>query len=53
MNYTPDPKLHLYISILKSLIRIAAGGFLIYGMPVGAGAMIVLAELLGIAEELV
>ena len=49
----PDPKWHLRISILKSLLRVGAGGYLMIGNLVVAGALLVLAEILGIAEELV
>lgn len=49
----PDPKWHLRISIAKSVLRIGAGWYLILGNLVMAGVLLVLAELLGIAEELV
>lgn len=49
----PDPKLHFQISMLKSLIRISAGIGLISGQLLVAGALFILAEVLGIAEELV
>ena len=49
----PDPKLHLQISLIKSVIRILAGGFLVYGMLVPAGIALIVAELLGVGEELV
>jgi hypothetical protein len=49
----PDPKWHLRISILKSLLRIAAGGYLVIGGIITAGLLLIVAELLGIAEELV
>ena len=55
MKY-PDPKLHLQISLVKSLVRVAAGVALIIGgtgLVSWAGAGILVAELLGIAEELV
>jgi hypothetical protein len=45
-------KRHFYISIVKSFIRFGAGGFLIAGDLVGAGVLIILAEVLGILEEL-
>lgn len=44
---------HFYISLVKSGFRIVAGVSLITGMFVTAGVLFVLAELLGIAEELV
>ena len=49
----PDPKKHLYISIVKSIVRIGAGGCLIQGNLFFAGFLLIFAELLGIAEELV
>ena len=56
----PDPKKHLYISLIKSGFRIAAGlalaggGWLEMNPYIqGAGLVLVLAEILGIAEELV
>ena len=49
----PDPRLHLYISLAKSGIRIIAGLALILGDPMIAGALLILAEILGIGEELV
>tara|TARA_B100000579_G_scaffold386754_1_gene358691 strand:- start:6040 stop:6198 length:159 start_codon:yes stop_codon:yes gene_type:complete len=48
-----DPsKKHFYISLVKSIIRIVAGGSLIYGNIILAGGLLVIAEVLGIAEEL-
>lgn len=52
-DHVPDPKKHLYISLAKSVIRIAAGAALILGFPLWCGIGIVAAEVLGIAEELV
>ena len=49
----PDPKWHLRISLAKSLLRVGAGGYLMIGNLVVAGALLVLAEILGIVEELV
>ena len=49
----PDPKKHLYISLTKSVIRIAAGVSLVFGFPIWCGVGIVAAEVLGVAEELV
>ena len=51
-DFIPDPKLHLYISLVKSVIRIAAGAALITGHFVWAGVLLIAAEVLGIAEEL-
>jgi hypothetical protein len=44
---------HFYVSIVKSAVRIAAGTALIMGSVVVCGALIILAEILGIVEELV
>lgn len=44
---------HFYVSIVKSAVRIAAGVALIMGSFVVTGALIILAEILGIVEELV
>jgi len=49
----PDPKLHLYISLVKSGLRIAAGVALMSGIFVTAGILIILAEIGGVVEELV
>lgn len=55
MNVQPkDPsKRHFYVSLIKSGIRIAAGASLIMvGFP-EAGTFFIVAEVLGIVEELV
>jgi hypothetical protein len=44
---------HFYVSLVKSALRIVAGGFLITGNLMVAGLLLILAEVLGIAEELV
>jgi hypothetical protein len=44
---------HFYVSIVKSAVRIAAGTALIMGSLVVCGALLILAEVLGIVEELV
>lgn len=60
---TKDPsKRHFYISLVKSVVRIAAGLSLCVGemllfasvtdAVIAAGVLFVVAELLGIAEEL-
>jgi hypothetical protein len=49
----PDPKLHQQISFVKSLLRLAAGIFLILYVSPVSGALLVAAEILGIIEELV
>lgn len=48
---TPNPKTHLQISLTKSLIRIIAGVAILTVCPVG-GTFIILAEMLGVLEEL-
>jgi hypothetical protein len=49
----PNPKKHLYVSLVKSVFRILAGSLLFVDMIHLAGLLIIVAELLGIAEELV
>ncbi len=49
----PDAKKHLRISLAKSAIRILGAGGLIAGALPLAGICFLLAEVLGIAEELV
>lgn len=49
----PDPRLHRNISFAKSTLRILAGGLLCAGQLFAAGALLILAEVLGVAEELV
>lgn len=44
---------HFYVSMVKSAFRISAGAALVAGFIVTAGALFIIAELLGIAEELV
>ncbi len=44
---------HFYVSLIKSGFRIGAGITLIQGLIVPAGALIILAEILSIVEELV
>ena len=53
LSKIPDPLLHRNISFVKSLFRIVAGVSLCNSNFVIAGVMFVLAELMGIAEELV
>jgi hypothetical protein len=49
----PDANWHARISFAKSALRIITGLFLIFGNLLGAGIFLILAEILGIAEELV
>ncbi len=44
---------HFYVSLAKSFTRIVAGGALLVGHVAEAGALLILAEVLGIAEEMV
>ena len=44
---------HFYVSIVKSAVRIAAGASLIMGSLIVCGALLILAEILGIVEEVV
>jgi len=43
---------HFYISLIKSGFRIGAGFALIFGKLALSGALFILAEVLGIVEEL-
>ena len=45
-------KWHFTISLVKSVVRIGAGAALMGGYLVYAGELLILAELLGIVEEL-
>lgn len=44
---------HFYVSVCKSAVRIAAGGALIMGSFAVCGWLFILAEILGIVEEVV
>lgn len=44
---------HFYVSLAKSAIRIVAGGFLISSNLLMAGVCFIMAEVLGIVEEMV
>lgn len=44
---------HFYASLVKSIVRIGAGGCLITGNLLMAGFCLIMAEILGIVEELV
>lgn len=50
---TPNPKRHFIISMVKSGLRIVAGFQLIGGDIALAGFTIIIAEVLGIMEEMV
>lgn len=47
----PDARKHKYVSFVKSLLRIVAFGFLAYYDVQYAACLLILAEILGIAEE--
>jgi hypothetical protein len=49
----PDPEKHLKLSIVKSGVRILAGVSIVIGMVIVGGALFIVAEIIGIAEELV
>ena len=56
-DHVPQPKdpskFHFYVSLAKSAVRIAAGIALIWPQNIIlAGALLIAAEILGIAEEL-
>lgn len=50
---TPDPMNHFKISMLKSTVRICAGLVLCFGWLITCGVLLIIAELLGVAEEIV
>jgi hypothetical protein len=49
----PDPRKHQIISFAKSGLRILAGIFLCANILISAGVLFIVAEILGIVEELV
>jgi hypothetical protein len=55
MNVQPQDtsRGHFYVSLVKSALRIVAGGNLVLGNLFWAGTFLILAEVLGIVEELV
>jgi hypothetical protein len=53
LEYTPDPRWHRNISFVKSGLRILAGTALCFNAYLSAGVLLILAEVLGIVEELV
>ena len=50
---TPDPKWHFRISIVKSGLRIGSGLQLIKGNLIPAGVLLIVAEVLGVLEEII
>lgn len=49
----PDPTNHRNISFVKSAVRIVAGVALIFGSLQWGGALIIVAEIIGVVEEMV
>jgi glycosyltransferase A (GT-A) superfamily protein (DUF2064 family) len=49
----PDPEKHLKLSLIKSAFRVLAGVSIVLGLVVIGGALLIAAEIIGIAEELV
>jgi len=49
----PDPDRHRKISFVKSGLRILAGIALIFGSLITTGILLIVAEILGIVEEIV
>ena len=47
----PNPKIHFYISLVKSCLRIFAGITLVNSLFVATGVLFIVAEVLGILEE--
>lgn len=48
-----DPsKKHFMVSMIKSMFRLAAGAALVLGLFVTSGSLFIIAEVLGIVEEL-
>ena len=52
LEYMPNQKWPQRISFIKSGIRLAGYGFLLYSVPFAVGVLI-LSEVIGIVEELV
>lgn len=49
----PNPKTHFVLSMIKSGFRITAGYYLASGNYVLAGSNLIIAEIVGILEEMV
>ena len=52
-NKAPDPMNHFKISMIKSAVRIVAGLILCFGWLAACGILLIIAELLGVVEEVV
>jgi hypothetical protein len=53
INPKDTSKGHFYVSLVKSVLRISAGAVLVTGNLTIAGILFILAEMLGIIEEIV
>jgi len=53
ISLVPDPRWHRNISFVKSALRIIAGTSLIFGNLLLTGIFLILAEILGVVEEIV
>jgi len=53
MQFKDPRKAHLHVSLVKSVFRVIAGAALMSSMFYLAGLMLVIAEILGILEEIV
>ena len=52
LEHMPNQKWHQIVSFIKSGIRLAGYGLLLYSVPIAVGVLI-FSELIGIIEELV
>lgn len=56
MDYLPDPKKHLIVSLVKSVVRIIGYALLLLSgnaWIISAGIVLIISEAVGIIEELV
>jgi hypothetical protein len=49
---SPSPIHHLYISLIKSVIRVAAGLYFVVNDIFLGGVLLIAAEVLGVLEEI-
>ena len=49
----PDPMKHFHVSMIKSSVRIFAGVTLCFGWLIVSGVLLIVAEILGVVEEVV
>jgi len=52
INYMPDQKWHMYVSFIKSGVRIIGYGIIPFNLVI-ASSVLILSEIIGIIEELV